>query len=156
MSVFRVYIEPREQGAAPQMTISTILFDIGGVMLSNGWDHEQRQVIARQFGFDYDAFDSRHRQVVDTLERGQLSLEEYLNWTIFYETRSFTAPEVVDAIKGLSTAHPDTIEIVKSLHTSHRYILATLNNESRELNEYRVAHFGLRPLFSAFFYIMLP
>src|SRR4028118_1596144 len=110
------------------MTISTILFDIGGVMLSNGWDHEQRQVIARQFGFDYDAFDSRHRQVVDTLERGQLSLEEYLNWTIFYEARPFTTSNVVDAIKGLSTAHPDTIEIVKSVHASHQYILATLNN----------------------------
>jgi hypothetical protein len=70
--------------------ITTIFFDIGGVCLSNGWDHEQRQMVAQTLGFDYEAFDSRHRQVVDSMERGQLTLEEYLNWTLFYEPRPFT------------------------------------------------------------------
>ena len=59
--------------------ITTLFFDIGGVCLSNGWDHEQRQALAQQFGFDYPAFDSRHRQVTDSLERGQLTLEEALD-----------------------------------------------------------------------------
>ncbi len=133
------------------MTINTILFDIGGVMLSNGWDHEQRRVIADQFGFDYDAFDARHRQVVDTLERGHLTLDDYLHWTIFYEPRSYSVADVTRAIEACSTANDATIEIVKALHASGKYLLVTLNNESRELNEYRIEHFGLRPLFSAFF-----
>ena len=109
------------------MTTSTVLFDIGGVMLSNGWDHEQRRVIADQFGFDYDAFDARHRQVVDTLERGHLTLDDYLQWTIFYESRSYTVADVTRAIKNCSTANDGTIEIVKALHASGRYLLVTLN-----------------------------
>jgi putative hydrolase of the HAD superfamily len=131
--------------------ITTIFFDLGGVCLSNGWDHEQRQELARQFGFDYEAFDSRHRQVVDTLERGQLTLDEYLRWTLFYEPRPFQPAEIVHAIEQLSTPFTETLAIVKALRDSRRYLLATLNNESRELNEYRIQRFALRELFSAFF-----
>ena len=84
--------------------ITTIFFDLGGVCLSNGWDHEQRQELARQFGFDYEAFDSRHGQVIDALERGQLTLAEYLQWTLFYEPRTFQPADVVHAIEQLSTS----------------------------------------------------
>jgi putative hydrolase of the HAD superfamily len=131
--------------------ITTVFFDLGGVCLSNGWDHEQRQELARQFGFDYEPFDSRHRQVVDTLERGQLTLDDYLQWTLFYEPRPFTTAEIVHAIEQLSTPFTETLAIVKALRDSGRYLLATLNNESRELNEYRIQRFALRELFSAFF-----
>jgi putative hydrolase of the HAD superfamily len=131
--------------------ITTIFFDIGGVCLSNGWDHEQRQVLAQQLGFDYPSFDSRHRQVVDSLERGQLTLEEYLRWTLFYEPRTFSMQQAIDAIERLSTPFDETLAIVRALRDSGNYLLATLNNESRELNEYRIERFGLRDLFSAFF-----
>lgn len=131
--------------------ITTLFFDLGGVCLSNGWDHEQRQAIAERFGFDYPAFDSRHRQVVDALERGELSLDEYLQWTLFYEPRPFTCDEIVRAIFGLSTPMPETLELVRRLKASGRYLLATINNESRELNEYRIERFGLHELFTAFF-----
>jgi len=132
-------------------TITTIFFDIGGVCLSNGWDHEQRQALAQQLGFDYEAFDSRHRQVIDSLERGQLTLEEYLRWTLFYQPRAFSMEQVIHAIQQLSTPFDETLAIVRALRDSGQYLLATVNNESRELNEYRIAHFGLRDLFSAFF-----
>lgn len=132
-------------------TITTIFFDLGGVCLSNGWDHEQRQAMAERFGFDYDAFDQRHRQVVDTLERGQLSLEDYLQWTVFYEPRPFTIESLTQAILQLSTPMPDTLEVVRALRRSGRYLMATLNNESRELNEHRIEQFKLRECFSAFF-----
>jgi putative hydrolase of the HAD superfamily len=131
--------------------ITTIFFDLGGVCLSNGWDHEQRQALASKLGFDYETFDSRHRQVVDALERGQLTLEEYLNWTLFYEPRPFTIAQMIDEMQQLSTPFTETIELVRVLRASGRYLLATLNNESRELNEYRIGRFGLRDLFSAFF-----
>ena len=131
--------------------ITTVFFDLGGVCLSNGWDHEQRGAVAQQFGFDYEAFDQRHRQVVDTLERGQLSLEEYLQWTVFYQPRPFSIASLTDAIMQLSTPMPDTLKLVRELRQSGRYFIATLNNESRELNDYRIDHFDLRSCFSAFF-----
>ena len=131
--------------------ITTIFFDIGGVCLSNGWDHEQRQMVAQTLNFDYEAFDSRHRQVVDSMERGQLTLEDYLNWTLFYEPRSFTVEDVIREIQQLSTPFSEALELVKALRNSGRYLLATINNESRELNEYRIQRFELCNLFIAFF-----
>jgi putative hydrolase of the HAD superfamily len=131
--------------------ITTIFFDLGGVCLSNGWDHEQRQALAKKLGFEYEPFDSRHRQVVDSLERGQLTLDDYLKWTLFYEPRPFTQADVVREIQQLSTPFTETLEIVKALRDSRRYLLATINNESRELNEYRIERFALCELFTAFF-----
>lgn len=131
--------------------ITTLFFDLGGVCLSNGWDREQRRVITTQFGIDYDTFDRRHRQVVDALERGQISLDDYLHWTIFYEPRAFTIAEISEAMMCLSIPFEDTLAIVRRLRATNRYLLATINNESRELNEHRIARFELRTLFSAFF-----
>jgi putative hydrolase of the HAD superfamily len=132
-------------------SITTLFFDIGGVCLSNGWDHEQRESISHQFGFDYPAFDARHRQVVDTMERGQLSLDDYLEWTLFYEPRRFTKEQIVDAIHGLSTPIPETLELIRKVKATGRHELMTINNESRELNEYRIRKFQLCEVFSAFF-----
>ena len=152
MAKERYIMTPRTNESETNMsTITTIFFDIGGVCLGNGWDHEQRQALAQQLGFDYPAFDSRHRQVIDSLERGQLTLEEYLRWTLFYEPRPFTVELVIDAIQQLSTPFDETLAIVRALRDSGKYLLATINNESRELNEYRIKRFGLRDLFSAFF-----
>jgi putative hydrolase of the HAD superfamily len=131
--------------------ITTLFFDIGGVCLSNGWDHEQRQVIAKQFGFDYPTFDARHRQVADTLERGQIGLQDYLQWTIFYEERNFSAQELTEAIKNLSTPIEETLGLLRALKKTGKYNLMTINNESRELNKYRIEKFALRDIFSAFF-----
>lgn len=131
--------------------ITTLFFDIGGVCLSNGWDHEQRQTIAQQFGFDYPTFDARHRQVSDTLERGQIGLQDYLQWTIFYEERNFTPQELTEAIKNLSTPVEDTLGLLRALKETNKYKLMTINNESRELNKYRIEKFGLKDIFSAFF-----
>ena len=131
--------------------ITTLFFDIGGVCLSNGWDHEQRQQLAKKFDFDYETFDTRHRQVVDSLERGQFTLDEYLSWTLFYEPRPFSRESFVQAMFDLSTPFPETLELLRRLRASDRYLLATVNNESRELHEYRVEHFGLRSVFMAFF-----
>jgi putative hydrolase of the HAD superfamily len=131
--------------------ITTLFFDIGGVVLTNGWDHEQRQAVAREFGFDYETFDARHRQVADTLERGQMTLHDYLRWTLFYEPRPFTLAEIEAAMKGLSAPLDDTLGLARALRAGGRYALMTINNESRELNEHRIRTFGLRQVFSAFF-----
>lgn len=132
-------------------SISTIFFDIGGVVLSNGWDHDQRRVIAEQFGFDFATFDGRHLQVVDSMERGQLSFHDYLQWTLFYQARQFTEEEIVDAVERLSMPKDDTLELVHRLRQNTELELMTINNEVRELNDYRIRRFELRSLFSAFF-----
>jgi putative hydrolase of the HAD superfamily len=131
--------------------ITSIFFDLGGVCLSNGWDHEQRQEVAASLGFDYEIFDSRHRQVVDALERGQLSLHDYLQWTLFYQPRSFSMAEVVAAMEDLSTCDEKVIDLLRALRAGGRYRLMTLNNESRELNEFRIAEYDLRNYFLVFF-----
>jgi len=132
-------------------SITTLFFDLGGLCISKGWDHEQSQMVAQKFGFDYESFDSRHRQVVDALERGQLTLDDYLKWTLFYEPRPFTPDEVIHEIQQLSTAFSETLHLVQAVQQTGRYLLATINNEARELNEYRIEQFGLRNLFTAFF-----
>ena len=91
------------------------------------------------------------RQVVDALERGQLTLDDYLQWTLFYKPRPFQPVDIVHAMEQLSTPFAETLAIVKALRDGGRYLLATLNNESRELNEYRIQRFALRELFVAFF-----
>jgi putative hydrolase of the HAD superfamily len=131
--------------------ITTLFFDLGGVCLSNGWDREQRRAVTEKYGFDYDTFDRRHRQVVDALERGQLTLAEYLQWTIFYEPRPFTIDDISTEIMQLSTPFSETLALVQAVRQTGKYLLATLNNESRELNEFRIERFGLCDLFSAFF-----
>lgn len=132
-------------------TISTVFFDIGGVVLSNGWDHDQRRKTAEQLGFDHAAFDGRHLQVVDSLERGQLSLHDYLQWTLFYEPRPFGEDDIVRAIEDLSVPNAATLDLVRGLRQYTALGLMTINNEVRELNEYRIGRFGLRAVFSAFF-----
>ncbi len=131
--------------------IRTVFFDLGGVCLSNGWDHEQRRAIADRFQFDYDAFDLRHRLIIDTLERGQCTLDDYLQWTLFYLPRAFSIGEIKAAMFALSTEFRQTLQLVDALRRTGGVLLATLNNESRELNEERINRFGLRGRFSAFF-----
>ena len=126
--------------------ITTLFFDLGGVCLSNGWDREQRRAVTDKYGFDYETFDRRHRQVVDALERGQLTLHEYLQWTIFYEPRPFSIDDITTEIMQLSTPFPETLSLVQAVRRTGNYLLTTLNNESRELNEYRIERFGLREL----------
>ncbi len=132
-------------------TISAIFFDIGGVCLSDGWSLEQHKHIANKFGFDYDLFERRHRCVADAFDNGQMALVAYLEWTIFFAPRPFTPDDVMREIQSIMAPVPGTLQLVRALRNTGRYLLATLNNEPREFNEYRIEHFGLRALFTAFF-----
>lgn len=137
-------------------TINQLFFDIGGVLGSNGWDHEQRSLAVRQFGLDAADFQYRHEETVGAFESGQISLEEYLDVTVFWREREFSRDEFRRFMFGLSTPSADSLDVVRRLRSSvrgrpTRVRLATLNNESRELNEYRIRHFGLCDLFDVFF-----
>ena len=132
--------------------IKTILWDVGGVLLTNGFDGAQRDAVLQQFALDRNAFERRHAEVFPDWEKDAIGIDEYLRHVVFYEPRDFMPAQFLDAMKQQSKLLPDSgIGILRELAASEQYVLATVNNESRVLNEYRVAQFGLAELFQAFF-----
>src|SRR5215467_8520318 len=133
-------------------TINTILWDVGGVLLTNGWDHKERAAVLSHFGVDRNAFEQRHPEPNDLWEKGLLTVEEYLQKTVFYEPRSFSVVEFIDAMRAESKVLNDSaLGIIGELASSDSLLLATVNNEARELNDYRIDTLGLRDYFKAFF-----
>ncbi|MEK6337550.1 MAG: HAD family phosphatase [Acidobacteriota bacterium] len=131
--------------------ITTIFFDIGGVLLTDGWGHNSRRAAAERFSLDWDEYSERHEKVAHAIETNRLSLEHYLDRAIFYRQRPFTRADFRDYIFAQSQPKPDSIEFVTELAASGKYFLATINNEILELNVYRIEHFGLQRLFPVFF-----
>ncbi len=131
--------------------VSLLLWDVGGVVLTNGWDHRGRAAAAQRFGLDAAELERRHLTVDDAFERGRLDWTGYLAATVFYEPRSFTPDAFRQFMLDQSQANPDALATARSLKEAGRYTMATLNNESRELNEYRIRTFGLRAAFDVFF-----
>ncbi|MFY9940455.1 MAG: HAD family phosphatase [Silvibacterium sp.] len=132
--------------------ISTILWDVGGVLLTNGWDHEGRTAVLARFKVDRAEFEERHPEANDAWEKGLITVEEYLHRTVFWEPRSFSVEEFVEAMKGESHLLPDTsLGILENIATTQDVDLGMLNNEARELNDYRIETFGLRGYFDFFF-----
>lgn len=121
-----------------------ILFDIGGVLLTNGWDHRERAAVVEQFHLDAAAFESRHAKAFEPWERGELTLDEYLDAVVFYEARSFSREEFFAAVCAQSKTFPDSAMcILEELAASDKCEVGSLNNEARETHEFRVAKFGL-------------
>jgi putative hydrolase of the HAD superfamily len=130
--------------------ISAIFWDVGGVLLSNAWDHEERRRALQQFALDEVEFESRHEMLVSSFERGKISLQEYLERTIFYRPRSFTLEAFEQYMYSLSQADPQALQLARELSKSCKYLMSTINNESKELNLFRIRTFGLREIFSLF------
>jgi putative hydrolase of the HAD superfamily len=130
--------------------ITAIFWDVGGVLLSNAWDREQRQRTLQHFDLDEVEFDDRHDMLVSSLERGKISLQEYLERTIFYRTRPFTREGFTEYMFSLSQPDAEALRLAGELARSGKYLMSTINNESKELNLYRIQTFGLREIFSLF------
>lgn len=128
-----------------------LLWDVGGVLLSNGWDHVARAAAARRFHLDAGELERRHALVDAAFETDRLDWDGYLDATVFYSPREFSREEFRAFVWGRSTPNPTAIAAARALRARGTYLLATLNNESRDLNEYRLRAFDLRPIFHAFF-----
>ena len=125
-----------------------ILFDIGGVLLTNGWDHKERSVVTEQFHLDREALESRHAKAFEAWERGELTVDEYLDAVVFYEPRGFSREEFFKAICAQSKELPNgASRILAELAASDKCRIGALNNEARETHEFRVATFGLHNYF---------
>lgn len=131
-------------------SVSAIFWDVGGVLLSNAWDHAQRRRALQHFGLNEEEFDSRHEMLVSSFERGKISLQEYLDRTVFYAARPFSRENFQQFMFSLSQPRSDVLELAKELAAKGRYGMATINNESRELNLYRIKTFGLDRIFTLF------
>jgi putative hydrolase of the HAD superfamily len=131
--------------------VELILFDIGGVLGTNAWDREQRQVAVDRFGLDADDFQYRHEETVGALESGHMTLDEYLDVTVFCAPRSFSPDEFKTFMFAQSVAWPDSIAVARELTRTGRFRMATLNNEGEELNRHRIDLFGLHDVFPTFF-----
>ena len=130
--------------------IYAIFWDVGGVLLTNAWDRTERMAALERFGLDVEEFNSRHEMVVSSFERGKISLDEYLQRTVFYRNRSFTLDEFRDYMLSLSRPMPEALAFARSLASSGKYFMGTINNESRELNLYRIEKYALRDIFRLF------
>jgi putative hydrolase of the HAD superfamily len=128
-----------------------IFSDIGGVLLTNGWGHESRQAAAAKFGFDYTEMNTLHEFIFNVYEIGKISLDEYLNTTLFYRPRNFTKQAFIDFMLSQSAALPTLPWMIqfKRKH-ANRFRFISINNEGKELNDYRIHQFKLHECFDAF------
>jgi FMN phosphatase YigB (HAD superfamily) len=124
--------------------------DVGGVLLTNGWDHLARRRAAGKFGLDWDEMEERHRLTFEIHEEGKLSFEEYLNLVVFYKTRLFTRAEFRCFMCDQSQPDHDMLRLVAQLKRRHGLKIAVVSNESLELNEYRIQTFKLDGFVDAF------
>jgi putative hydrolase of the HAD superfamily len=131
--------------------VAALFWDVGGVVLSNGWDQSARAEAARRFSLDPEDFEQRHRGAEEELETGRMTLEAYLDQTVFFRERSFAREEFKGFIFAQSSENRETRVLLDELTASRRYFLAALNNESEELSSYRIRKFDLTRNFSAFF-----
>jgi putative hydrolase of the HAD superfamily len=131
--------------------IQLVLFDIGGVLGSNGWDREQRAHAVARFGLDADDFQYRHEETVGALESGDITLDEYLDLTALCAPATVSRQDFKRYMFSLSEPWPESIAVARVLADTGRVRMATLNNESAELNVYRIERFGLHEIFPTFF-----
>ncbi|GGH07132.1 HAD family hydrolase [Silvibacterium dinghuense] len=132
--------------------ITTVLWDIGGVLLTNGWDHHSRARVLERFGVDKARFEALHPEANDVWEKGFITADEYLKRTVFTEPRNFTPEEFLAAMKAESALLENTaMPVLEDLASSGSVDLGMLNNEARELNDNRLELFGLHAYFDVFF-----
>lgn len=129
--------------------LTHVFFDIGGVLGTNGWDSEQRATAAARYDLGPE-FEGRHKEIAGDWELGRISADEYLDIAVFYEPRPFSREDFLACMRDQSRPFPESIALARRLADSGRVRLFTLNNESAELNQYRIEKFGLQGIFDAF------
>ena len=127
-----------------------MFLDIGGVLLTDGWQTKSRKLAAKAFRLDFSAMEERHHTVFDTYEEGKLTLEEYLSWVVFYKKRPFTRAQFRKFMFAQSKPYPEMIEFTRELKARNGLKIIVLSNEARELNAYRIHKFKLDGFVDAF------
>ncbi|SYZ72258.1 putative hydrolase of the HAD superfamily [Candidatus Zixiibacteriota bacterium] len=130
--------------------IKNLFLDIGGVLLTNGWDRRARQAAVERFDLDFDELNERHHLTYDTYEAGKLSLDEYLHRVIFFKKRSFRPEDFKQFILERSRPHADMMDFVRNIKTRYNLKSVAISNEGRELTDYRIREFNLASIIDIF------
>jgi putative hydrolase of the HAD superfamily len=131
--------------------IKILFSDIGGVLLTNGWGHESRMAAAEKFKIDYEQMNILHNFIFNVYEIGKISLNDYLDTVIFNKQRDFTKEEFINFMYDQSQLLPDTLPWFIEWKRKHEHVkIISLNNEPRELNQFRIQKFKLHDFFDAF------
>jgi putative hydrolase of the HAD superfamily len=131
-------------------TITHLFLDIGGVLLTNGWDRHMRRDAAQKFGLDLDDLNDRHKMSFDTYEEGKLDLDTYLNQVVFYRERPFSRKEFKEFMFAQSQPKAEMIQLVSGLKKKYDLEVAAISNEGRELTVYRIKKFNLKSFIDFF------
>jgi putative hydrolase of the HAD superfamily len=127
-----------------------IFTDLGGVLLTNGWDRHMRERAATHFGLDFAEVDERHNQAFDAYEEGKLDLDEYLDLVVFHEPRSFAMADYKAFMLEQSQPFPEMLDLLRRLKVMYKLKVVVISNEGRELTAHRIAAFGLRDFVDVF------
>jgi putative hydrolase of the HAD superfamily len=130
--------------------IKTLFVDIGGVLLTNGWDHHARRRAVKYFKLDWAETEERHGLNFETHEEDKITFNEYLDRVVFYEKRPFTRAEFRHFMFAQSKPYAEMIELVRNLKAKYGLKIIVVSNESRELNAYRISKFKLSRFVDAF------
>jgi len=144
-------IRSRQEKTMKKKTAITCVFlDIGGVLLTDGWDHHARRQAAAHFKLEWTEMEERHRLTFETHEEGKLTFEEYLGRVVFYQRRQFTRAQFRNFMFTQSKPYPEMIALFSQLKARHGLKIAVVSNEGRELNAYRIRKFKLDVLVDSF------
>ena len=136
-------MDSSQKELATNSSVSTLFIDIGGVLLTNGWDRAARSLAAQTFELELSDLEERHHLTFDTYETGKLTLDEYLNRLVFYKARSFSVDSFKEFMFAQSQPYPDMIELIRQLKQTYRLKIVVVSNEGRELNRHRIQTFDL-------------
>lgn len=131
--------------------ITALFWDIGGVILTNGWDRNSRKEAAAVFHLDWDEFEDRHDLSFPAFDAGNITLNQYLDRTLFYRPRAFSREEFTGFMFAQSKEYPQTRTVLADAAAAGAYFIAAINNEPLELNQYRIEAFHLRKEMQVFF-----
>jgi putative hydrolase of the HAD superfamily len=133
-----------------QFEITTLFLDVGGVLLTNGWDHHERRRAAKHFKLEWTEMEERHSLNFETHEQGRMTFEQYLSRVVFYQKRPFTRAQFRSFMCAQSKPYLDMIKLVVRLKAQHGVKITVVSNESRELNAYRIRKFKLHEFVDSF------
>lgn len=141
---------PKEKIMKTPAAITCVFLDIGGVLLTDGWDQHARERAAVKFNLKLTDMEDRHHLTFDTYEEGKITLDEYLGRVVFHQKRPFTQAQFRRFMFAQSKPYPEMIEMVTRLKIRHGLKIIVVSNEARELNSHRIRKFKLGVLVDSF------
>jgi putative hydrolase of the HAD superfamily len=131
---------------------TTLFLDIGGVMLTNGWDRKSRRRAEEHFHLrdEHEEIAVRHEAFFDVYELGKISLNNYLSRVYFYKDRPFTRDDFKAFLYRQSQPLPDMLNLLRTLKARYNLRTIAVSNEGREITAYRVHTYNLVDFIDAF------